>query len=315
MISIYGQPDPNRHDTELPSIHDEQEPELVAVPTSAFSMDALAEIYNQTRVDYIVPMPMNAKRLQDYVDAYDIDLDASLVVQTSTGDILGISMLGVRENRAWITRLGVLPFRRRRGTGQFIMDHHLKMARRSGAGEVQLEVIKGNEPAHKLFCKNGFLETRELLVIRRPPTPLEAAPVPNGRVSEMLAPEIRALLDVRCDDPAWTEESATFANLTGVKGLRLETSSGETGHLIYQLAPFQLSHIVLSPSARQNLDVAYGLLLHLHQSNPVVDTKVENVPVDDPLWPLYRDLGYVEVFRRIEMRLLFGSSIDDEKYH
>ena len=37
------------------------------IPASEFSIEQLAAIYNQTRVDYMVPMPMNAARLADYV--------------------------------------------------------------------------------------------------------------------------------------------------------------------------------------------------------------------------------------------------------
>ena len=46
---------------------------------SNFSLQQLTDAYNQTRVDYIVPMPMNVARLQEYIDTYDIDLEASWV--------------------------------------------------------------------------------------------------------------------------------------------------------------------------------------------------------------------------------------------
>ena len=53
-------------------------------------------------------MPMTARRLHDYVQVYDIDLDASAVALDGD-EMLGLCMLGVRAERAWITRLGVLP--------------------------------------------------------------------------------------------------------------------------------------------------------------------------------------------------------------
>ena len=290
--------------------------DLVAYPTSHFTMEELADIYNQTRVDYIVPMPMNAKRLLEYVTAYDIDMDASLVVQSREGQVLGISMLGLRDARAWITRLGVLPVKRRRGTGQFIMDHHLHMARGAGALQVQLEVIKGNDPAHRLFLKNDFLQTRELLVIRRPPgAPNDDCCPTDGHFAALSSEEIHAVLKKRADTAAWTEENATFYNLESVRGLSMMLKSGEVGHLIYQQSPFQLSHLVLCRTARRDLDLASGLLLRLHQDNPLVDTKVENVALDDPLWPVYQHLGYVEVFRRIEMVHFIENTQPESNYH
>jgi hypothetical protein len=33
------------------------------IPASRFNYDELTAIYNQTRVDYMIPMPMNAARL------------------------------------------------------------------------------------------------------------------------------------------------------------------------------------------------------------------------------------------------------------
>ena len=49
------------------------------VPASHFTIEQLTAIYNQTRVDYLVPMPMNAARLSEYIRTYDVDLKHSLV--------------------------------------------------------------------------------------------------------------------------------------------------------------------------------------------------------------------------------------------
>ena len=49
------------------------------VPASRFSHAELVAAYNQARVDYIVPMPMNVARFQEYMRWYDIDLEASCV--------------------------------------------------------------------------------------------------------------------------------------------------------------------------------------------------------------------------------------------
>ena len=140
------------------------------VPASNFTFAELTEAYNQTRVDYLVPMPMNTTRLMEYAHVYDISLEHSAVARQ--GDLLyGLGMLGVREKRAWITRLGVLPNGRRRGTGSALMERLLSEAKRSAAEYTWLEVIKGNDPAYHLFKNYQFEETRELIVARRPPTP------------------------------------------------------------------------------------------------------------------------------------------------
>ncbi|HFE66247.1 MAG TPA: hypothetical protein ENJ93_03205 [Chloroflexi bacterium] len=50
------------------------------VPASKFTYEELTHAYNQTRVDYLVPMPMNVARLKEYARVYDVDLDSSVVV-------------------------------------------------------------------------------------------------------------------------------------------------------------------------------------------------------------------------------------------
>lgn len=44
------------------------------VPASDFPYEQLVDAYNRTRVDYVVPMPMNAARLQEYARVYDVSL-------------------------------------------------------------------------------------------------------------------------------------------------------------------------------------------------------------------------------------------------
>ena len=273
-----------------------------AVPTSEYDFAGLADIYNQARTDYIVPMPMNAKRMQQYVTAYDLDLEASLVAIDPADDgVNGICMLGVRADRTWITRLGVIPERRRRKTGEFLMRAEIEKTLAMNKRILQLEVIKGNDPAHHLFTKLGFEETRELLVIRRPPGPIDLNGLPQATVTIMPEAEIEDYLARREPGAAWTEETASLKNAGNLKGLLVTLPDGESGWVIFQYAPFQLSHFVLAPDVSPRMTTA--LIAAVHQQNPVQDTKIENVPADHYSWPLYERLGYVVSFRRIEMLL------------
>ena len=92
-------------------------PPFQLMPASRFTIEELTRAYNQTRVDYMVPMPMNVIRLTEYIHVYDVDLNYSLVA-LSSDQILGLGMLGIRPGRTWITRLGVLPVKRRQGVGR-----------------------------------------------------------------------------------------------------------------------------------------------------------------------------------------------------
>lgn len=269
------------------------------IPTSRFTIDQLTAIYNQTRVDYLVPMPMNAARLAEYISAYDVDLEHSLVA-VQDGEMLGVAMLGIRQDRAWITRLGVIPNTRRHGTGQALMDGLLEQATMLGIDFSMLEVIKNNTPAHQLFLKLGFYEVGELLVLRRSPT----IPSPDPIVADAQRLERAEALDLvaraRGTQP-WTNQSETLSNVQDVSGLRVTLADGSRGWLVYQRQKFTLTRFAYKTEVGDPSLVAYAFLSHLHHQYPRLDTQLENIQVSDPHLPAFYQMGYVEAFRRIEM--------------
>ena len=272
------------------------------VPTRNYSFDALAEVYNQGRVDYIVPMPMNGKRMAEYVHDYDIDLDASMVAISADQLELGLIMLGVRDDRSWITRLGIIPERRGHKVGQRLAELMIGASRAMKIRRMQLEVIQGNEPAHRLFSKLDFVETRELMIIRRPPSKVDAALAPQAaEITDMKPSEVSEYIAKRSPDAAWTEEPRSLLHVQGLQGLFCTLPSGETGWAIYQRMPFQLTHFVINPDASEDMTAA--LLRTIHSRNPMHDTKIENVPRGYAGWPVFQKFGYLEVFSRIEMYL------------
>ena len=270
---------------------------------SEFTVEELTNAYNQTRVDYIVPMPMNARRLSEYIHNYDVDMERS-VVATLDGHILGISMLGVRPGRCWCTRLGVLPVKRRRGTGKLLMTDHLQKARELGAECMILEVIKDNVPAYSLFKQLGFQDTRVLLILRRPPGPLKEDVGPY-RVERLEPDEVVGLLAQRSSTPSWLDEVPSLLNAGSLGALRVELANGGRGWSVYQSTTFQLGRLVLQTEAGVPREVARALVHALHSEYPIKDTNTENLPLDDPHLPGLLDMGYLESFRRIEMRLDF----------
>jgi ribosomal protein S18 acetylase RimI-like enzyme len=271
------------------------------VPASQFTLEELAAAYNQTRVDYIVPMPMNAVRLGEYIHNYDVDVELSIVAMEGE-QILGLAMLGVRPGRTWITRLGVLPVKRRRGTGRLLMEYLIAQSARLQAPHIVLEVIKNNTPAHQLFLSLGFHEVRELLIVRRPPQALD------GRsraytVETLNYHRAAELLQQRQSIPSWLDETPSLINAGNLRGLRVELDAGERGWLVYQHTVFQLGRLVLQTEAGDPHQVGLALLDALHRRHPILDTKSENLPANDPHWPAMKSLRYLESFRRIEMRL------------
>jgi ribosomal protein S18 acetylase RimI-like enzyme len=269
------------------------------IPASSFTVEQLTAIYNQTRVDYMVPMPMNAARLTEYINTYDIDLERSLVASYN-GELLGVAMLGVRQDRAWITRLGVIPNTRRTGVGQALCEGLIEQAENLGVRFQMLEVIKHNTPAHTLFLKLGFYEVGELLVLRRSP----ATPAPQPVVADAQRLERTEALDLVGQDRGtqpWTNQSESLSNASEVSGLRLLLVDGSTGWLVYQRQKFLLTRFAFKTQTGDPVDMARAFLSHLHSQYPRLDTQLENIQIHDAHLPAFYEYGYVESFRRIEM--------------
>lgn len=254
----------------------DNESTLDLIPASAFSYEELVEAYNHTRVDYLVPMPMNAAKLREYVETYSVDLDSS-VVAVDGNEVLGLAMLGSRANRAWLTRLGVIRSKRRRGAGWQMVTHLISQARQKKADYVILEVIKNNQPALGLFQKMGFSPTRELLVLRRPPSPPQVEGTPLARVVALGYTEALHLLQQRHTQPSWIDEYESLVNAGNLAAFQATLADGSQGWLVYQNTVFQLGRLVIQTDAGNPLNVGRALLHHLHTVHPAQDTKTENL--------------------------------------
>lgn len=268
------------------------------ISANRFSIEELTAIYNQTRVDYMVPMPMNAARLAEYIFTYDVDLDHSLVAMQGD-DLRGVAMLGVRKDRAWLTRLGVIPSTRRGGVGEALTRGIIEEAEQLGIHFHMLEVIKNNVPAHTLFLKLGYYEVGELLILRRSPAPPPDLVVADAR--RLDRGEALILVGHHRGTQPWTNQSESLFNAQEVSGLRLTLADGTRGWLVYQRQKFTLTRFIYKTEMGDPVRLAYAFLSHLHHQYPRLDTHIENIQVNDPHLPAFYQMGYVESFRRIEM--------------
>lgn len=274
--------------------------------TDRFTIQELTELYNQTRVDYLVPMPMNADRLNEYVHDFDVDLHYSSVARDSDGQVLGLCMLGLRGDVAWITRLGVLPSTRRTGAGSALMDSMLKNADSLGMRETHLEVIKNNEPAYNLFLKKGFVETGTYLVMRHAPRPLAGSF--QGTATWLDYEQALEKLAGYPSHITWINAFESMRNSPNTEGLQVELPDGSSGWLVYRNTKFtlrsSLSHLIMHTERGEPQAVGAQLLSLLHSHFPHHDTYAENICEDDPHLSAFQAFGYFTNFSRIEMRRL-----------
>lgn len=266
---------------------------LRAEPADRFTLDQLTDLYNAGRSDYLVPMPMTTPALARYAHLYDVDFAASVVLVDGDQPV-GIGMLGLRDQRAWLTRLGVTPAQRQHGAGRLIVEALLTNARARGAALAQLERIDGNEAARRLFEAAGFRECRRLLILRRPAGPMT---LPAPSLVPLGAGQIAACLAARAPGASWVDETRSLLNGGDVEGWHVDGDPERW--LVLRRHDRLLSHLVLAPAAAAAS--AAVLLAALHQHYPDHAAEVENLPVDSSLHAAFDAAGYQVAFRRIEM--------------
>ena len=273
---------------------------LKITPAAKFTLDELTDFYNQTRVDYMVPMPMSVDVMGEYIHDFDVDLELSPIIHDAeTGQFLGLGMLGVRDDRTWITRLGVLPNIRRSGAGAAAMDTMLENSQKIGAKKVILEVIKNNTPAQTLFKKNGFQQTIELLVLRR--APLRPPLSPEGEITWLYRKDALDALRSYPYPLTWINAIESMENASMFQGFSLQMKSGAKAWMVYRHKKHSITHFVFHTERGNPAKMARNLLLYLHLQYHRMDAYAENFFADDPHLPAFFDLGYFEAFRRIEM--------------
>lgn len=279
---------------------------LKLISAQNYTIEELTEAYNQTRQDYIVPMPMTPARLKEYVQTYDVDLASSCVVidEEEPELIVGLGMLGVRDNRTWITRVGVLPFTRKLGAGGAIISKLIDTSKELGQRYTWLEVIAGNEPAYRLFLRNHFRQTRELAVLRRPPgTKIENENELQRpkQVTELSIDDAISNLFFEDGLPNWLNQPETLHNVSKLEVMELLFENGWCGRVFYEPTALQLKRVIVQVMGGPRQTVSALVLAWLHSKYPMHDAVCENFEVNDLLIQGYLRVGYFESFHRVEM--------------
>jgi ribosomal protein S18 acetylase RimI-like enzyme len=254
-------------------------------PASSLPPPELAALFTSGYEDYYVPLHIDEQALGFMVRMWDLDLDASRIALRG-GEPVGVCMLGLRGEEAWIGGLGVVVPERRAGTGARLMEAVLDEARARGAREVRLEVIIENARAIPLYERLGFERTRRLAVWSLPGAPgalREVDPaVAHARIRER-----------RTHREPWQRDDGSLARLDDLTGLE-----ADGGTAVVRVAGGRVSVLQIAGD-----DGALGDLLRSAQA--LGDSvHVLNLPEGHPADPALTELGGRVDVRQHEMTLL-----------
>jgi ribosomal protein S18 acetylase RimI-like enzyme len=254
---------------------------------SAFTDAELAALFTAAYEGYAIPFMVDESTFAFMVDAFDLDVDQSLVaVKDETA--VGLANLGRRERRTWLGGVGVVQSRRREGIGELLTRSLLDRAAALGVTEMGLEVIVENEPAIQLYEKLGFVRTRELevLALERGDSDEAAVEVPFDAAQRL----VRARREA--EEP-WQRSDETLAHLAGREPAPLGLAAGDAA-AIYRPSGESVSLV-------QAAGDGPGLQAILSTLRAKGTVSAVNYPSDGPVAAAMRAAGSRVTLRQYEM--------------
>lgn len=274
------------------------------VPADTLEHEALVALMNESYSDYDVPMHVDATTFRFMVRSFDLDLAESRVA-LSGDTAVGIALLGLRRERAWIGGMGVTPTARRQGTGRALMQAVLERASARGAREAWLEVLTTNARAIALYESMGFRHVRRLDVLR-----IEAPPATaTGVTTEPIALEDAfafARLHRRAEEP-WQREEASVRRWIEQE-MPLESTAAiasgrRIGVALHRTAPPRVSMLqMVSVPGQESLSTP-ALLAAAFRTEAEQGLRWLNLPQDDAASPLVLALSPACEASQHDMRL------------
>jgi ribosomal protein S18 acetylase RimI-like enzyme len=277
-------------------------PELV--PLNLVPRQISAKVLNLAYANYYLPVHATPEQLGLIESYYDVDMARSFMARVGD-EWIGIALLALRDDRAWISGVGVAPGWRRRGVARALVGAVLDAAGRAGASQVTLEVIACNIPAYALYASLGFRMTRELLTWERA---ADADPLPFPRERLARTP-VERLLDLHTNwhaqRPAWQHEAASLARmLRSLVGYRLDHRGSTVAYCIVSGGNGTLS--LMDVGIERNMGQrASGIALlqavaHVYEGHTLA---AMNIPADDDLNSVLARLSFLVVLRQHELVL------------
>lgn len=269
---------------------------ITFAPATAFSLDALAEIFTRSFEGYYYPQTLTGAAFAAKVRLESLDLHRSPVM-LSGGEPCGVAVMGLRAERAWCGGFGVVAPFRGAGLAHRLAAAFLDQAREAGARQCVLEVLTRNAPAIRTYSRAGFRVVRDLRIFewRAPAPPMLATDDP---LTEAPPPRLlERFAALHAAPAAWQRDLPSLLTRGKLRGLAL----GDGGHA----AAYALLSETAEGGARVE-DLGAGgaepaaALLRALQSRYARLLAI-NEPADSPLTEAFDAAGFVEFDRQHEM--------------
>lgn len=261
----------------------------------------LAEQFNYGFQDYFMEIDLTAELVDQMLLRESLVLDLSFE-GVLANQVIGFSWTGVRGEAAWCGGIGLVPEYRGQGYGRELMDYCINQCRQMGIKTYQLECIKENERAIRLYQRLGLAVIGELYNFKNfQPKPLQSDLGEYEFVSGRPLDVRRLWADLHQIKKSWQGDLASIVfrlDLSEIKLLR-------KGEQIFGMVIFQEreKNIVVYDLAvkDENKELCQMMVAELHKmGKPIVVTLV---PERSVLVAVLRELNYAQYLDQVQMLL------------
>ncbi|WP_372841462.1 GNAT family N-acetyltransferase, partial [Phaeovulum sp.] len=176
------------------------------VSLADMSLREACDMFNQSYQHYIVPITFDLPMLTRRIQAEDIDLISSRLLQDDAGAPAGIMLIARRGRISRLAGLGIIPERRGAGMGSRAVALAIAEARARADTHMILEVIETNTVAISTYSRAGFVSRRRLVGYTHDPVQAE-----DGAVACSIDHALALLMSAYPSDPSWQFSPVCFA--------------------------------------------------------------------------------------------------------
>ncbi|MFP4457677.1 MAG: GNAT family N-acetyltransferase [Clostridia bacterium] len=112
-------------------------------------------LYNQIYSDYHFEIHHDIISFKHYLKKLPANLELSQVIKVKN-TLVGLAIISLVNNKAWISSLGIIKEHRGQGLGDSLLKKVIYNIKEAGGHQIGLEVLDFNYPANRLYKKYGF---------------------------------------------------------------------------------------------------------------------------------------------------------------
>lgn len=213
------------------------------ISAAEVSLEQLAAAFTASFSGYFYPMTLSAEQLARRVRFEHLDLQRSLVAKDAQDELIGVALVGLRGEAAWVGGLGITEKYRGRGLSHELMRALMSEAREFGSSLLTLEVLRQNHVAIRLYERAGMHIARDLCIYART---TEAPALSQVSPLRIASPPLllRHFHRLHLHAPAWQRTLASLLVMNGLRGLCLGEADDPRAYALLRDWPDGTTYLV-----------------------------------------------------------------------